>query len=148
MLWGVFLEYLGNIGLAKRTLSHSLNEADIFLPPNYIFFHMMTSSNGNIFRVTGSLCGEFTDHRWISRIRPVTPSFDVSFDLRPNNRLSKQSRDRWFQTPSRSLWCYRNELSFHIFLSRWFDFFALGIIRSCKKNMSYWYFFLMLYSPG
>ena len=27
---------------------------------------MMTSSNGNIFRVTGHLCGEFTDHRWIS----------------------------------------------------------------------------------
>ena len=26
---------------------------------------MMTSSNGNIFRVTGHLCGEFTDPRWI-----------------------------------------------------------------------------------
>ena len=26
---------------------------------------MMTSSNGNIFRVTGHLCGEFTGHRWI-----------------------------------------------------------------------------------
>ena len=26
---------------------------------------MMTSSNGNIFRVTGHLCGEFTDQRWI-----------------------------------------------------------------------------------
>ena len=28
---------------------------------------MMTSSNGNIFRVTGHLCGVFTDHRWIPR---------------------------------------------------------------------------------
>ena len=27
--------------------------------------HMMTSSNGNIFRVTGTLCGEFTGPRWI-----------------------------------------------------------------------------------
>ena len=27
--------------------------------------HMKTSSNGNIFRVTGHLCGEFTGHRWI-----------------------------------------------------------------------------------
>ena len=27
--------------------------------------YMMTSSNGNIFRVTGPLCGEFTGHRWI-----------------------------------------------------------------------------------
>ena len=26
---------------------------------------MMTSSNGNIFRVNGPLCGEFTGHRWI-----------------------------------------------------------------------------------
>ena len=26
---------------------------------------MMTSSNGNIFRVTGPLRGEFTGHRWI-----------------------------------------------------------------------------------
>ena len=26
---------------------------------------MMTSSNGNIFRVTGPLCGEFTGPRWI-----------------------------------------------------------------------------------
>ena len=26
---------------------------------------MMTSWNGNIFRVTGPLCGEFTGHRWI-----------------------------------------------------------------------------------
>ena len=25
----------------------------------------MTSSNGNIFRVTGPLCGEITGHRWI-----------------------------------------------------------------------------------
>ena len=28
-------------------------------------YFMMTSSNGNIFRVTGHLCGEFTGHRWI-----------------------------------------------------------------------------------
>ena len=28
-------------------------------------FPMMTSSNGNIFRVTGHLCGEFTGPRWI-----------------------------------------------------------------------------------
>ena len=29
----------------------------------------MTSSNGNIFRVTGHLCGEFTGHRWIPRTK-------------------------------------------------------------------------------
>ena len=31
--------------------------------------HMMTSSNGSIFRVTGHLCGEFTGHRWIPRTK-------------------------------------------------------------------------------
>ena len=39
----------------------------------------MTSSNGNIFRVTGPLCGEFPAQR------PVTRSFDVFFDLRLKN---------------------------------------------------------------
>ena len=29
----------------------------------------MTSSNGNIFRVTGTLCGEFTGDRWIPRTK-------------------------------------------------------------------------------
>ena len=43
---------------------------------------MMTSLNGNIFRVAGHLCGEFTCHRWIPAQRPVTRSFDVFFDLR------------------------------------------------------------------
>ena len=30
---------------------------------------VMTSSNGNIFRVTGHLCGKFTGPRWISRTK-------------------------------------------------------------------------------
>ena len=32
---------------------------------NQVRLRMMTSSNGNIFRVTGHLCGEFTGPRWI-----------------------------------------------------------------------------------
>ena len=35
--------------------------------------HRMTSSNGNIFRVTGPLCGEFTGRRWI----PLTKASDA-----------------------------------------------------------------------
>ena len=31
--------------------------------------NMMTSSDGNIFRVTGPLCGEFTGHRWIPHVK-------------------------------------------------------------------------------
>ena len=52
---------------------------------------MMTSSNGNIFRVTGPLCREFTGTGEFPTRRPVTRSFDVFFDLRLNKRLSKQS---------------------------------------------------------
>ena len=55
--------------------------------------NMMTSSNGNIFRVTGPLCGEFTGPGEFPAQRPVTRSFDVIFDLRLNKRLSKQNRD-------------------------------------------------------
>ena len=44
----------------------------------------MTSSNGNIFRVTGPLWGESFGQRRFPPQRPVTRSFDVSFDLRLN----------------------------------------------------------------
>ena len=47
---------------------------------------MMTSSNGNIFRVTGPLYGEFTVSGEFPAQRPVAQSFDVFFDLRPNKR--------------------------------------------------------------
>ena len=64
----------------------------------------MTSSNGNIFRVSGPLCGEFTGPGEFPAQRPVTRSFDVFFDLRPNKWLSKQPRGWWFETLSWSLW--------------------------------------------
>ena len=51
---------------------------------------MMTSSNGNIFRVTGPMCGEFTGPGEFPAQMPVTGSFDVFFDLRLHKRLSKQ----------------------------------------------------------
>ena len=68
----------------------------------------MTSSNGNIFRVTGPLCGEFTGPGEFPTQRPVTRSFDVFFDLRLNKRLNKQPWGWWFETPSWSLWCHCN----------------------------------------
>ena len=70
---------------------------------------MMTSSNGNIFRVTGPLCGEFTGPGEFPTQRPVTRSFGVFFDLRLNKRLSKQPWGWWFETPALSLWRHRND---------------------------------------
>ena len=68
------------------------------------FLYMMMSSNGNIFRVTGPLCGEFTGPGEFPTQRLVTRSFDVFFDLRLNKRLSKQPWGWWFETPSWPLW--------------------------------------------
>ena len=70
---------------------------------------MMTSLNGNIFRVTGPLCGEFTGPGEFPTQRPVTRSFDIFFDLRLNKRLSKQPWGWWFETPSWSLWRQCND---------------------------------------
>ena len=72
-------------------------------------YHIMTSSNGNIFRVTGPLCGEFTGPGEFPTQRPVTRSFDVFFDLRLNKRLSKQPWGWWFETSSWSLWRQCND---------------------------------------
>ena len=68
----------------------------------------MTSSNGNIFRVTGHLCGEFTGPRWIPRTKASDASFDVFFDPRLIKQLSKHSRGWWFETLPRPLWRHSN----------------------------------------
>ena len=61
----------------------------------------MTSSNGNIIRVTGHLCGEFTGHKgqWCGALM-----FSLICALK--KRLSKQPWRWWFETPSCSLWLY------------------------------------------
>ena len=53
--------------------------------------HMMTSSNGNIFRVTGPLCVEFPGE--FPTERPVTRNFDVFFDLRLNKVNNGEAGD-------------------------------------------------------
>ena len=65
--------------------------------------YMMTSSNGNIFHVTGPLCGEFTGHRWIPLKKASDMELDVFFDLHLNKWFSKQSWGWWFETLSCSL---------------------------------------------
>ena len=103
----------------KRMQHYHLNAVLNFSVSFYVitddrpFFkkRMMTSSNGNIFRVTGPLCGEFTGPGEFPRQRPVTRSFDVLFDLRLNKRLSKQPWGWWFETPSWSLWRQRDGIS-------------------------------------
>ena len=88
----------------RQILGHESQSRGLRNPAN----HIMTSSNGNIFRVTGPLWGESTGHRWI----PLTKASDAGlwcFLWSPPERLSKQLTRLWFQTPSCSLWCQCNE---------------------------------------
>ena len=54
------------------------------------------------------VAGEFPSQR------PVTRSFGVFFDVRPNKRLSKPWRRQWFETTSHSLWRHRNVSGFSL----------------------------------
>ena len=75
--------------------------------------HMMTSSNGKIFRVTGHLCGEFTGPLWITHTKASDVELWCLFDLRlnKNKSLSKQSWGWWFETLSCPLWRHCNEMT-------------------------------------
>ena len=96
---------------------------------------VMMSSNGNIFRVTGHLCGEFTGPGEFPAQRPVTRSFDVFFDLRLNKRSSKQPWGWWFETPPWSLWRHCNGALcvsiLHIFLT--YGWVARGVSFPVKR---------------
>ena len=59
--------------------------------------------------------------------RPVAQSFDVSFDLRLNKRLSKQSWGWWYETPPRSLWPHCNRIV--KFLSSNMGYYSLSIYQ-------------------
>ena len=86
----------------------------LFLEQSHDYQHasestlVMTSLNGNIFRVTGPLCGEFTGHRWIHGTKASDAKLWCFLDLHLNKRLSKQSGGWWFETPSGPLWRHRN----------------------------------------
>ena len=78
---------------------------------------MLTSSNGNIFRVTGTCCWEFTSHRWI----PLTKASDAElwyFLWSASERLSQQSWSYWFEKPSRSLCRHCNGWRVLLYLHR------------------------------
>ena len=69
--------------------------------------HPMETFSASLALCAGNspVTGEFPSQR------PVTRSFDVFFDRGLNKRLSKQSRNWWFETPSCLLWRHRNVLN-------------------------------------
>ena len=70
-------------------------------------------------RVTGPLWRESTGGGGFPSQRPVKRSFDSGFDLHLNKRWSKQSRRRWFETPSRPSLLYREHVLQHHPLDRY-----------------------------
>ena len=104
--------YLSYLDYSSDQSGYGNRKLGTVFPLNEWSNSMMTSSNGNIFRVTGPLCGEFTGPGEFPTQRPVTRSFDVFFDLRLNKPLSKQSWGWWFETLSPSLWRHRNGLTY------------------------------------
>ena len=61
IIWNGILLHLSNYNQFGMVYPMKCTCSCVRLP-----FIMMTSSNGNIFRVTGPLFGEFIGHRWIS----------------------------------------------------------------------------------
>ena len=84
-----------NTEIMNRNIAHvtSTHSTDIMMET---FSALLAICAGN-----SPVPGEFPTQR------PVTRSFDVFFEIRPNKRLSKQSWGWWFETPSRPLWRHR-----------------------------------------
>ena len=90
---------------SSRILFIALNLKYVLSTLSYSWWcHQMEIFSASLALCMGNsqVTGEFPTQR------PVTRSFDVFFDLRLNKRLSKQSRRRWFETQSRSLWRHGN----------------------------------------
>ena len=66
-------------------------------------YSIMTSSNGNISRVTSTLWGEYTVHRWIPLIKASDADLWCLLWSAPEQTVSIQSRRWWFDTPWRPL---------------------------------------------
>ena len=88
---------------------------------------MMTSSNENIFHVTGHLRGTFTGHRWITRTKASNAELWYIFFLCVNKRLSKQWWGWWFETPS----CFYNVTVMYITLP-WMDVITIPCPKLCS----------------
>ena len=70
--------------------------------------------------------------------RPVTQSFDVCFDLRLNERLSKQSRGWWFEAQSHPLWRHSNVIGSRSYLFGYTSHYLIIIRQTYLKALNTW----------
>ena len=108
-LHGQLLDYSGNALLLSQITAISIQIRYLYRIQGHQMFKSSWHHQMETFSAFLALCegnsqvtGEFPSQR------PVTQSFEVLFDLRLNKRLSKQSRRRWFETPSPPLWRHCN----------------------------------------
>ena len=74
--------------------------------------------------------------------RPVTRSFDGFFVQRLNKRLSKHSRRRWFETPSRLLWRHCNGCVNNLMIKIWSWFHHICCFLSLMSHKpAVWFHF-------
>ena len=108
--WGVLCEsevwYIFNLSFAiRKSKDHTCGKWKYsVLYVNSLWHHDMETFSMLLAICAGNspVPSEFPSQR------PVTRSFDVFFDLRPNKRLSKQWWGWWFEMPSSPLWCHCN----------------------------------------
>ena len=110
-------------------------------------FSIMTSSNGNIWCVTGPLRGESADHWWIPITKISGMELWCFFDFNLNKKLSKQSRCWCFDMLLHSLWRHCNYSSIHLKigcqkinyanpgLTKWYHYYDTFVIV-CEINIS------------
>ena len=102
---------------------------------------MMTSSNGNIFRVPGLLCGNTPVTGEFPAQRPVTQSFGVFFDLRwANNGDAGDLRRHRAHYDVIVMFNTRRLVYMYIYILLHSDTDAwVGcIISDCDKHIAYW----------
>ena len=97
------MKYAHDFFVCDHIFSFSRFVRSICLYPSWLLYgywvNMMTSWNGNAFRVTGPLWGEPTGDRWIPPTKVQKRSCEVFFDVSLSKLLNKQTNNRWFETP-------------------------------------------------
>ena len=95
---------------------------------------IMTSSNGNIFRITVPLCG----HRWIPLTKGSNTDLWCFFVVSCSKLLNKHSIDREFQTP----WRRRNDTKIYIGVSEKHRNICVGRSTFFNNGVMQWFWCL------
>ena len=101
-LWSRHLQRHFN-GIWSLHLHSNVNKLFFCLGP---ILHMVMLSNGNIFRVTNHLCGEFIGPRWLPRTKASDTELWGFFFI---CAWIHGWVNWWFETPSSPLWCHCNK---------------------------------------